>query len=249
MKKNFFIPRGEFIAITLLLLLITAIFTFTYFYRKIPHPTEDLSAFKEQIEQFYVQQHAMDDSVRAARDSLRQTRTYHNGKRQNRSSWTSSGAGEYPHEHSSKKDSLKPFNKTPQYDIVKVDLNHCDTSDIVRIPQFGSKRAQKIIEYRERLGGFHSLSQLREIYILQNIDLDYCKKYFTVRQDKIKKIKINTASYKEMIKHPYFDAYLVKSILNYREKQGKINNISEFRQITHVYQELLDKLEPYLCFD
>ena len=133
--------------------------------------------------------------------------------------------------------------------MVKVELNQCDTSDITRIPQFGSKRAQKIVEYRNRLGGFHSLEQLHEIYILQNVDLAYCEKYFTINPSLVKKIKVNLMSYNELKLHPYFDAYLAKTVVSYREKNGKIRNLAEFQKITHAYQELMDKLAPYLSFE
>ena len=90
---------------------------------------------------------------------------------------------------------------------------------------------------------------MHEIYILQNVDLKYCEKYFYVNQQEIKKIHVNSASYKEMVSHPYFDAYLVKTILQYRSQNGKIKDLQEFRQVTHAYAELMQKLSPYLAFD
>ena len=111
------------------------------------------------------------------------------------------------------------------------------------------KRAQKLVEYRERLGGFHSFSQLQEVYVLQNVDLNLCEKYFTLSPTAIRKIHINTATYKQLIAHPYIDAYLTKTIISYREKNGPIHNMEEFQQVTHAYQELVEKLRPYLAFD
>ena len=119
----------------------------------------------------------------------------------------------------------------------------------MKIPLFGSKRAIKLVEYREKLGGFHSLEQIQEVYILQSITLEHLEKYFTVNKRNIRKIAINSVGYEELIAHPYFDAYLTKSILYYRQKHGYIRNIEEFRQATNVYQELLDKIEPYLSFE
>ena len=56
-------------------------------------------------------------------------------------------------------------------------------------------------------------------------------------------------SYNELKLHPYFDAYLAKTVVSYREKNGKIRNLAEFQKITHAYQELMDKLSPYLSFE
>ena len=145
-------------------------------------------------------------------------------------------------------DSLKKQPKKQLYDIVKVELNRADTSDIMRIPQFGSKRAQRIVEYRDKLGGFYSLSQLQEIYILQNINVEYLEKYFTIDRRLIRKININHCDYKTLVSHPYLDSYLTKTILNYRQHNGPIRDIAHLRDITHIYAELEEKLQWYIEF-
>ena len=145
-------------------------------------------------------------------------------------------------------DSLKKQPQKPQYAIVKVELNRADTSDIMRIPGFGSKRAQKIVEYRDKLGGFYDLSQLKEIYILQNINIAYVEKYFTTDRKLIQKINLNQCDYKTLISHPYFDSYLTKTILNYRQKSGTIRDMVHLREITHIYAELEEKLVWYVEF-
>ena len=129
-----------------------------------------------------------------------------------------------------------------------MELKRADTSDIMRIPQFGSKRAQKIVEYRDKLGGFYSLAQLQEIYILQNINLEYVEKYFTADCKLIRKIDINQCDYKTLVSHPYFDSYLTKTILYYRQKNGPIRDMSQLRDITHIYAELEEKLQWYIEF-
>lgn len=143
---------------------------------------------------------------------------------------------------------FKSYEKKTLYEIVKIDLNHCDTNDVMTIPQFGSKRSTKMLEYRNRLGGFYSLEQLQEVYVLQNIDLKFLDTYFYVNKSDVKKINVNTASYKEMVSHPYFDAYLAKTIINHRNKKGKISSLGEFQQITHAYPELMEKIQYYICF-
>lgn len=148
-------------------------------------------------------------------------------------------------------DSIKNKQKIPkklEYEIIKLNINSCDTTDVKGIPQFGSARAAKLIEYRDRLGGFHSLSQVSEIFILKEIEIEFLEKYFFVDKS-IKKIKINSIPYEELKKHPYFDAYLAKQVIKYREKQGRINDIEEFQRATNAYGSLVGKLKPYLTFD
>ena len=248
--------RGEFIATATLLALILASFTFYFLYESKSEPENDLDDFKNEVEAFYAAQQTAADSIeaaRAARDSAYRNSRYRNPHRTS-NYWHNSYDRPWAHErdagaYSNDTASLKPLPKKQDYAIVKVDLNHCDTSDITRVPTFGSKRARKIVEYRDKLGGFHSLTQLREIYILQNVDLALCEKYFSVNAKGIKKIHINRATYKELIGHPYMDTYLAKTITNHISHNGKIKSINEFKEITHAYQALIDKLTPYLCFD
>jgi len=149
-------------------------------------------------------------------------------------------------------DSIKNKQKPPrklEYDVIKLNINSCDTTDVKGIPQFGSARALKLIEYRDRLGGFHSLSQISEVFILKEIEIEFLEQYFYIKSSDVKKIKINCATYEELKKHPYFDAYLAKQVIKYREKQGRIHDIQEFQRATNAYGSLVEKLRPYLEFD
>lgn len=254
MKRFFSTSRGEFFATATLLALIAAAFAFYFLYDKHREPVVNVKDFRQEVEEFYASQQAAADSVQAARDSAYASRRH---TRDRAYPHYSRGHANYPqygrdstgYRQSQRHDPLKPLPREQGYAIVKVDLNRCDTGDITRVPTFGSKRALKIVEYRDRLGGFHSLAQLREIYILQNIDLTLCEKYFTVSAAAIRRIHVNRSSYKELVAHPYIDAYLAKTITNYVSKNGKINDIGEFQSITHAYTELIDKLKPYLSFD
>lgn len=250
MRRFFGMSRGEFVGTATLTGVILIILLFNLFYSHAPEPRQDFSIYAAQIDAFEQRQAAYADSLavaRSQRDSAYavryRTHQYRYPQYERRSFYRDSS---YYQKDTSR---LKLTPKHQTYLVEKVDLNRCDTADITRIPQFGSKRAQKIVEYRESLGGFHSLEQLHEIHILQNVDLAYCEKYFTVNPSFVKKIKVNSMSYKELKTHPYFDAYLAKTVVSYREKNGKIKNLAEFQKITHAYQELMDKLSPYLSFE
>lgn len=241
MKSFFRFTAGEWTASTFIALLIIGGVIFYFVYENKATANNDYHEFETQVRAFEAEQQRLADSVALARQKY--------GKHWPNncySSDTNRNHGKYPKAFSD--DSLRKISKKEQYDIVKVELNAADTNDITCIPQFGSKRAWKIVEYRTQLGGFYSVSQLKEIYILQNINLDYAQKYFYVDRKKIHKININTCDYKTLASHPYFDSYLAKTILNYRRQHGKINNMKELVEITHIYSELEDKICWYVEF-
>jgi len=230
--------RGEWVAATILLLFIVLQLLFSAFYEARSSKPADFTEFKELLTQFEVRQQFLEDSIENARKEH-----YANKYQQNRKEY-------YPNDSSQNRNNI-PFEKQekkPQYTIVKLELNECDTSEIVVVPQFGSKRAQKLVEYRENLGGFYSFEQIKEVYILQNMDIEFLKKYFTLDLSLIRKINVNTATYKELVTHPYIDAYLAKLIINHREKKGKFSSMEEVQKVTNAYQELIEKLRYYIDF-
>ncbi len=223
MKTKLDFTQGEKAAAIALLAFIVVSYTVYFLYDAKADTTRCFDADLSMIEEFNRKQ-----------DSLRQTRQQE--QRSNRQGW--------------KADTIpKGKNKRQRlYDIVKIDLNRCDTSDIMTVPGFGSKRAAKLIEYRERLGGFYDLSQLKEVYVLKDMDSAYIAQYFMVGPGTVRRININEADYAEMVNHPYFDAYLVRTILNYRSKHGSIGSVEELQQVTHAYSELMRRLRHYVSF-
>lgn len=228
MKTKLKYTRGELIAVLTLAGVIIVSNAFYYFYEKDPNPRIDVHIYESEFEQFVKMQQKFEDSLVKTR--------------------INKGFDEYKPRADTIYPTFKRQEKQQLYDIVKIDINTCDTNELTTVPQFGSKRAAKLIEYRDKLGGFYAFSQFREVYILQNIDIEKLQKYLFISEKNIKKININTASYKELIAHPYFDGYLVKLIIKHRETKGKIADIDELQAITHAYPELIDRLRHYLCF-
>ena len=223
-KVKISFTRGEWTAAVVLLLLTVLSYLFYFLYDTYRKPCVDFAEVEAEFVAFQEEQ----EQLQRLMDAQRQSKNFYKN-----------------HFY---RDSLPKKTKRPMYDIVKIDLNHCDSTDIVVVPQFGSKRAAKLVEYRDKLGGFYDLSQLKEVYVLQNLELEFLQQYFYVRKSDVKKININTATYKELIAHPYFDAYLTKTILNYRSKKKTINSFEELQSVTHAYPELMAKLKYYVVF-
>ena len=245
MKSFFRFTAGEWAASSLIGLLLLAGVLFYFLYENSAVAHTDFAEYQETFAQFEREQRRLADSAEAARQARYRNRcSDNNGQYRQNTRYPVERFHETPTQH----DTLKKQAQKPQYAIVKVELNRADTNDIMRIPGFGSKRAQKIVEYRDKLGGFYNLSQLKEIYILQNINLEHIEKYFTANRQLIRKININQCDYKTLIAHPYFDSYLTKTILNYRQKNGAIRDMAQLRDITHIYAELEEKLKWYVEF-
>lgn len=136
--------------------------------------------------------------------------------------------------------------KVKKLSLPDIELNTADSFDLMKIPGVGIKTANRIINYRERLGGFISMEQLLEIYTIDSMRYHQIISYMCLNDYTIKKININTATIKELMKHPYIDYYLAKTIVMCRQKNGSFKSLDDMKNQTKLYDELFNKLKPYL---
>jgi competence ComEA-like helix-hairpin-helix protein len=139
--------------------------------------------------------------------------------------------------------------KTELPTFSKIELNKTDSIELQKIPGIGQKTASRIIKYREKLGGFTNTHQLKEVYGVDSSRFLQISPYLFVNADYIKKININKATVKELVHHPYIEYYFAVSIVNYRQKNGNYKNIADIKQAVHFYDELYQKIAPYLSVE
>ena len=130
---------------------------------------------------------------------------------------------------------------------IKVDLNLADTLQLIRIYGIGSRLSLRIIKYRDRLGGFISMSQLAEVYGLDSVVINQLKKKTFIRDEfRPQRINVNEADEKKLASFPYIKFHLAKSIAAYRFQHGSFTSIEELRQLALMDESLFQKIKPYL---
>jgi DNA uptake protein ComE-like DNA-binding protein len=128
----------------------------------------------------------------------------------------------------------------------KIDLNTCDSALLESLPGIGPVLSARIIKYRNLLGGFASVSQLKEVYGLPEETFNMISDRLTADSSVVKKISVNTGDFKQLIRLPYFDRYEVNAILKYRELKGRIADINELADNKLITKEKMNKVRPYL---
>ncbi|MEO6814348.1 MAG: helix-hairpin-helix domain-containing protein [Ginsengibacter sp.] len=146
-----------------------------------------------------------------------------------------------------KKDYPKSLVSYVPRTIQKVEINLADTTAYIALPGIGSKLSQRIISFRDKLGGFHSIDQVSETFLLPDSTFQKIKPYLILNNAVVKKININTASIDEMKSHPYIRYYVANAIFQYRQQHGAFNSIEQIKKIMIVTDEIYAKAEPYLA--
>lgn len=130
--------------------------------------------------------------------------------------------------------------------LLSIELNTADTLDLQQIRGIGPSFARRIIKYRSMLGGYHSAEQLMEVYGMDSLKYNNIVKHITIDNSKINKININSSTIKVFVKHPYFEFYLAKSIITYKEDNGEFTDIEDVKNVKLIYDELFEKIKPYI---
>lgn len=134
--------------------------------------------------------------------------------------------------------------KTERY--VAIDINTADTSAYIALPGIGSKLAARIVNFRDKLGGFHSVNQVGETFGLPDSTFQAIKQYLRLDNPQVKKININTATIDELKAHPYIRYSLANPIIAYRKEHGAFAKLEDLKKVMAVTEEVYGKMVPYL---
>lgn len=138
---------------------------------------------------------------------------------------------------------LKAKSKSPKRKIKKVELNTADSAMLDAVRGIGPYYAKKIIRYRELLGGYHSLEQLKEVKMTY-FNTDSAGLHFSVDPALIRQRDLDTMSFKAVLRHPYLEYENVQAIFNAKRKYGKLSYaLLEEKQI--ISPLILKKIKPY----
>lgn len=151
---------------------------------------------------------------------------------------------------SSDKNVISNQKSPKKYVLASIDINQADTAQLKKIYGIGAVYAQRIIDFRDLLGGFASKEQYNEIYGLQSPNLDSLIKYTKIAETvQIKQLKLNTCSEEELSKHPYISYKQAKLIVSYRNAHGAYESIDDLMKIKIIDTSFTSKIKPYINFE
>jgi competence protein ComEA len=137
-------------------------------------------------------------------------------------------------------------------DLIKphsIEINKADSTELIALPGIGYKLASRIINFRDKLGGFYSVQQISEVYGLPDSTYSKIKDFMICDPGLIKQININTVALEELKQHPYIKWNLANAIVQFRKSHGDFGKLEDLKQIVIMDELLFQKLIPYLRLD
>ena len=136
-------------------------------------------------------------------------------------------------------------NRVWKKEISIIEINQADSNAFIQLPGIGSRLAQRIINFRNKLGGFYSIDQIAETYGLPDSTFKKIRSYLK-SGDEVKKISINGSNKEELKAHPYIKWNLANAIIEYRNQHGAFKRLEELKNIVLINDSTFFKIAPYL---
>ncbi len=142
--------------------------------------------------------------------------------------------------------------------ITVLDINAVDSSQLDKLPGIGPVLALRILNYRDKIGGFDSVKELKKIYglsptsfqkLLPLLCVDSLDAKSRTKKKSLpssKKIDLNTASASQLEALPGIGPVLSKRILRYREAIGGFQDFTDLKKVYQLKEEHYQQALPYL---
>ena len=147
---------------------------------------------------------------------------------------------------------LEPYILFPERDFspweAPVELNTADSARLRKVVGIGPKTVVAILEYRQRLGGFHRVEQLAEVKGVTEQNYEKILQQICCDSNEIQKIDINFASPNELMRHPYMAPRSLRRLIKHRALKGGWSSTREMIEQHILTEEEAERLRPYLVF-
>lgn len=145
------------------------------------------------------------------------------------------------------KENKKPYTNTNQ--LLSININTATEIEFMRVRGIGKGYAKRILDKRNQLGGFYSITQLREIYNFPDSVYFELEKIAIIDAKDIHKINVNTATEEHLAAHPYIGKQLAKNIIRLRTDMQKFKEITDLKHTPLINEEKYRKIAHYIYIE
>jgi len=149
-------------------------------------------------------------------------------------------------EYSKGEGDVNEYTHNKKYNKQLIDINIADTTAFIALPGIANKLANRIITFRDKLGGFYSVDQVGETFGLRDSVFQLIKPQLIIGNTPLTQFNINTASIDEMKVHPYIHYAIANAIVQYRTQHGNYSSIADIKKIMLINNDEYNKMAPYL---
>lgn len=132
------------------------------------------------------------------------------------------------------KNSVKINTNNPRI----IDVNTASAEEWQSLPGIGEVLANRILKYRDRVGGFTDVAQIRKTYGINDSLFRLMGPYLTTDRATIPKLDLNTASVYELKNRAHITEAVARAIVLYRQQYGPFTSIDDLKKIVFLKDSL-----------
>ncbi|MEM1214732.1 MAG: helix-hairpin-helix domain-containing protein [Bacteroidota bacterium] len=129
-----------------------------------------------------------------------------------------------------------------------IDINQATAEEWQQLRGIGPGYSRRITNFRDKLGGFHSVDQVAETYGLPDSTFQAIRPQLTA-SPVLQLLRINHLSVEELAAHPYVRYREARLIVKYRTEHGPFADFSALGKLYGLQAEQRERMAPYLAFD
>lgn len=131
--------------------------------------------------------------------------------------------------------------------ITSFEINSVSAKTLIQVG-VQQEVAYRIVKFREKLGGFYAIQQLKDVFGLTDSEYNLIASKYTINKNHIKRIDFNAASFEQLSAHPYISSKLANQIISFRTKYKPFESSEDVNKLYLVDDELFKKLNPYVSY-
>ncbi len=135
-----------------------------------------------------------------------------------------------------------PFKKQASM----LDVNEADSVAWETLPGIGPALSARIVKFRNQLGGFLDIQQIKEVYGLSDSVFERLQHRLVKGNANIQRLHLNTIDQATLQKHPYIRYSMARAIVRYREQHGPFARVEDIKKAFFIQDSTFQKLQPYL---
>lgn len=148
-----------------------------------------------------------------------------------------------------------PTDKAPRYKNKTLpkpsdrDLNKATAIELQTVRGVGPVLSERLVRFRERLGGFLDSTQVLDVY---GLDPEVAQRVMITfplhSRPRITRLDINKASAAELASLIYLTPAMAAEIVAWRDSLGPLRNTRDLRTVLHLPEDRIERIALYLQF-
>jgi competence ComEA-like helix-hairpin-helix protein len=128
-----------------------------------------------------------------------------------------------------------------------LDINQAAVEDWQALPGIGSVLANRIMQYRDRVGGFYTVLQLEKVFGMNDTLLQQLAPFLQVNVNTLPKLDLNNVSISVLSERTGISPAVARGILIYRQQNGPFQSVSDLKKIVFITDSVFAILNNHVA--